>query len=403
MKVVVVFVFLVVFSAAHAQKGRFTSLLNNGKAEFSKEFDQQDYAKAVGFLEKAVKMNPTHAEARYFLGYAYCRLSAFDGNGMIYNKLELTRKASEQLEQVNRLEPEYKGERLALGPYSKIASQWGAQAMSYLYREKTDSAIWAFKQGKARGGFGDYVLALNRKVLDVCSQDAILISSGDNFTFPLWYLQQVEGYRTDVAVVDVSLLNSDWYPRFLSQHHIVSFDLPDTSLDTLQYCVWEDSTIQIDHFQWTVKPSYYGHYLLRGDRIFLSLLRANRFQREVFFTFGFIEESRLSLGGFLSSHLAADRLVAGHIQDSVLSENELIAGSTLALSSLCNTNSHDEVFLLNVFRYRVLNAIENCLGSGDKSSARRYFDLLDQYMPDNQFPYQFPEDRQYAAILRAEL
>lgn len=41
--------------------------------------------------------------------------------------------------------------------------------------------------------------------LDVCDPDAILITLGDNDTFPLWYLQQVEGRRTDVDVYNVGL------------------------------------------------------------------------------------------------------------------------------------------------------------------------------------------------------
>ena len=50
-----------------------------------------------------------------------------------------------------------------------------------------------------------------KNILDQCDQNAILITSGDNVSFPLWYMQEVENYRTDVRVIEYNLLGLHWF------------------------------------------------------------------------------------------------------------------------------------------------------------------------------------------------
>lgn len=62
----------------------------------------------------------------------------------------------------------------------------------------------------------------SKNLLTTCKPNSLLFSDSDNDTYPLWYIQQVEKYRTDVRGISVSLLSTDWYISSLRQQNYAS-------------------------------------------------------------------------------------------------------------------------------------------------------------------------------------
>lgn len=378
-----------------------TQISDSGKVAFKKQANAEkpDYTAAYRILKNQVKLHPNNAELHYFLGYTIDRMNAFGGSTMFEIKKEKTLQASEQFEMVIKLEPRYKSEIVVLDPYSKLSSIWGSLAQVYLVKNLGDSARWAFKEGKIRGGFIEPVLHYNRQLLNSCSKNAILVTSGDDITIPAWYLQVVENFRNDITIVDANLINTNWYPKYLKTQRQLDISFTNQEIDSIEYVEFKTRYITITNpddsiqkFTWQLKPTYLDKYILKGDRILLNILKQNLFKKPVYFNANSDSAWNLFLDDYMLNEGLVNKIRLKEIDLKETSDSVSVNFSNYSIEDLTAAEinrSQNAILLLNNYRWAYYNNIARLLFYKQKPKARILKNEMELKFSLTKLPYAF--------------
>jgi hypothetical protein len=199
-------------------------------------------------------------------------------------------------------------------------------------------------------------IAFARDLLNSVEPYGMLITYGDNDTFPLWYAQEVEGIRKDVTVAVLSLLNTDWFVRMILRRPVHQYDAargpaayrdrtwprpdgPPVHLTVAQAdslpeiaVIREPMLFRRGSLSATIDPRNLpqdgrgGGLLQRSDIVVLRAIADTWPERPVFFSRTTADYAyRLGLGEHLVSHGLARKLVSAPPQPS--DDTVLIPGS----------------------------------------------------------------------------
>jgi hypothetical protein len=122
---------------------------------------------------------------------------------------------------------------------------WFMLAVNYMQEGNHERSTEALRHLLENSAVTEDVMDYSYNTLLALDKDAILITNGDNDTYPAWILTRVVKFRPDVVIVNRSLMNTDWYPMRVMDEGAPAFTTPDQIKSNREHTPppWSDTLI----------------------------------------------------------------------------------------------------------------------------------------------------------------
>ena len=243
---------------------------------------------------------------------------------------------------------------------------------------------------------GNYVASdYAYNLLNSCEENAILFTNGDNDTFPLWYMQEVENFRTDVKVVNLSLLNTPWYIKQLKNvEPKIPLRWTNSQIETIRPVPWKTQEVTIAGLTTKIKPTYGGQFLRVQDLMILELIRVINWEKPIYFAVTVSTSARLGLDDYLSMEGQVMRLYPNKVP--TIDEDKIFENFT-SNYRFRNLNNPDVYFspntqrLMQNYRTAALQAAMRFIENGKDDKARDLLNAIETKIPEAIIPQYHPE------------
>lgn len=380
------------------------------KQRAADEFENGDYSKAISLLKQAVSQNPNDAEIYYYLGY-YTHYLCYDSRPLA----EYSEKKSDEilgyLHKAIELNPNYGN------AYYFIGAEYGVRFLFALQRRDIKRMRKEIRTGREQGGYPDWLIEYARNMLRACEPNAILFTGGDPDSWPTWYLQFIEGYREDVTVIPMPMLNKPafaiiWKEGLKGALVSAPIGWSKEQIANMHPYRWKANKIEIpisrsqlerynlppEHnvMEWELEPDLSSDsrtFLSAGRALLADIIETNRWKRPIYFSLGCAKPRMAGLGKYMQSCGLVRRLLPVEAEKYGLSLNSQKIEDTLLepdhyryFADVEKHNMPRASRLLNNYRATLLQLAYRYAKTGNKVKAKEVLDKMEVLMPETVFP-----------------
>jgi len=269
-----------------------------------------------------------------------------------------------------------------------------------------------FNEHDRRGNYVAWDYSYN--IIQSCEPNAILFTNGDNDTFPLWYLQEVEGIRKDVRIANLSLLNTNWYIKQLKHEEPkVPISLSDDEINRIAPMPWEKKKFKMEVpnqilkeymadvkdemnipegsavMEFEVNPTLGGQGLRAQDYMILNIIYANRWRKPIYFALTVADDNKVGLNDYIRMDGMSMKLIPFknvRISPSLMKMNLFENFKYRGLTDHKVYYDYQTESLLQNIRTMFINLADYYYRIGEKEKVTEVLDKMEEVMPSSVIP-----------------